>query len=409
MCGAANSTEDVHASDDASRDAAAPDAPAAPNKPSSGDDAENAEELAAMLAALRELRGEMKSAIESPLMPNRQQRVLELLRDRPALAHRCGVFPDVLPSLAENNPPVAAELLLRLARNHPAPSHNLPAHFDALVSMPTSLHSMEVVNRLVSEASELLPDDFVRAYVAECISACGDASSSTAGASPSSSAGRGHTRGGQNSLLRDASPQGWEGQGHPSGGAGPTSGTSRLVRLVCVFLQLLVHKNLIRSGTDVAADVSLFCVERMRTKEAAALYRLLRPRRRGRGRWGCGARGGRGGVGEIGGRERSERRLTRACCIVTLATHTLAWKSIVGRIRGASPSAALAYLELDGVLEAVLAAVVRPLHLLHLTGAPFFPHRLHRLYAACWSANEPPPAIALTLSAANTAATAPAT
>ena len=126
-----------------------------------------------MLAALRELRGEMKSAIESPLMPNRQQRVLELLRDRPALAHRCGVFPDVLPSLAENNPPVAAELLLCLARNHPAPSHNLPAHFDALVSMPTSLHSMEVVNKLVSEASELLPDDFVRAYVAQCISAVG--------------------------------------------------------------------------------------------------------------------------------------------------------------------------------------------------------------------------------------------
>ena len=173
MCGAANSTEDVHASTDASRDAqpsAAPD----PKPSSSGDDADSAEELAAMLAALRELRGEMKSAIESPLMPNRQQRVLELLRDRPALAHRCGVFPDVLPSLAENNPPVAAELLLCLARNHPAPSHNLPAHFDALVSMPTSLHSMEVVNKLVSEASELLPDDFVRAYVAECISACQD-------------------------------------------------------------------------------------------------------------------------------------------------------------------------------------------------------------------------------------------
>lgn len=302
MCGAANSTEDVHASDDASRDAAAPDAPAAPNKPSSGDDAENAEELAAMLAALRELRGEMKSAIESPLMPNRQQRVLELLRDRPALAHRCGVFPDVLPSLAENNPPVAAELLLRLARNHPAPSHNLPAHFDALVCMPTSLHSMEVVNRLVSEASELLPDDFVRAYVAECISACGDASSSsTAGASPSSSAGAGDTAAGQNSPSMTPSP-GLGGAGAPISGGAPTSGTSRLVRLVCVFLQLLVHKNLIRSGTDVAADVSLFCVERMRTKEAAALYRLLRQAEEREGGGGdAGPAGGGGGVGEGGG------------------------------------------------------------------------------------------------------------
>lgn len=295
MCGAANSTEDVHASDDASRDAR-PDAPAP--KPSSGDDAENAEELAAMLAALRELRGEMKSAIESPLMPNRQQRVLELLRDRPALAHRCGVFPDVLPSLAENNPPVAAELLLCLARNHPAPSHNLPAHFDALVSMPTSLHSMEVVNRLVSEASELLPDDFVRAYVAECISACGDASSSSsAGASPSPS-GAGDAAG-QNSL-------GTPSPGGTLPGGAPTSGTSRLVRLVCMFLQLLVRRGRIRSGTDVAADVSLFCVERMRTKEAAALYRLLRAaeeREGGGGDVGVGVGGGvgeGGGTGEIG-------------------------------------------------------------------------------------------------------------
>ena len=262
MCGAANSTEDVHASTDASLPDAHPSSAPIPKPSSSGDDADNAEELEAMLAALRELRGEMKSAIESPLMPNRQQRVLELLRDRPALAHRCGVFPDVTPKLAENNPPVAAELLLCLARDHPAPSHNLPAHFDALVAMPTSLHSMEVVNRLVSEASELLPDDFVRAYVAECISACQDGAGSTgAGTSPGDTAG-------------GALSSGLSLSGTPSPGTGSTG--SRMVRLVCMFLQLLVRRGRIRGGTDVAAEVSKFCVERMRTKEAAALYRLLR-------------------------------------------------------------------------------------------------------------------------------------
>lgn len=284
MCGAANSTEDVHAStENTSRDAQPSSAPV-PKPSSSGDDADDAEELEAMLAALRELRGEMKSAIESPLMPNRQQRVLELLRDRPALAHRCGVFPDVTPKLAENNPPVAAELLLCLARDHPAPSHNLPAHFDALVAMPTSLHSMEVVNRLVSEASELLPDDFVRAYVAQCISACRDGAGSTG-------AGPGTSPGGEGGALSSAS--GLSLSGTPSPGTG-----SRMVRLVCMFLQLLVRVGRIRGGTDVAAEVSSFCVERMRTKEAAALYRLLRAAEEREG----GDAGEGGGVGEIGTR-----------------------------------------------------------------------------------------------------------
>ena len=287
MCGAANSTEDVHASTDASLPDAHPSSAPIPKPSSSGDDADNAEELEAMLAALRELRGEMKSAIESPLMPNRQQRVLELLRDRPALAHRCGVFPDVTPKLAENNPPVAAELLLCLARDHPAPSHNLPAHFDALVAMPTSLHSMEVVNRLVSEASELLPDDFVRAYVAQCISACRDGAGSTG-------AGPGTSPGGEGGALSSAS--GLSLSGTPSPGTGSTG--SRMVRLVCMFLQLLVRRGRIRGGTDVAAEVSSFCVERMRTKEAAALYRLLRAAEEREG----GDAGEGGGVGEIGTR-----------------------------------------------------------------------------------------------------------
>ena len=48
-----------------------------------------------------------------------------------------------------------------------------------------------------------------------------------------------------------------------------------MVRLVCMFLQLLVRKKRLLRGTDVAAEVTPFCVENMRTKEAAALYRLL--------------------------------------------------------------------------------------------------------------------------------------
>ena len=68
-----------------------------------------------------------------------------------------------------------------------------------------------------------------------------------------------------------------------------------MVRLVCMFLQLLVRKKRLLRGTDVAAEVTQFCVENMRTKEAAALYRLLgaaneEPVGGGGGGW------GRGGV-----------------------------------------------------------------------------------------------------------------
>ena len=39
-----------------------------------------------------------------------------------------------------------------------------------------------------------------------------------------------------------------------------------MVRLVCMFLQLLVRKKRLLRGTDVAAEVTQFCVENMRTK-----------------------------------------------------------------------------------------------------------------------------------------------
>ena len=230
MCGAANSTEDVHASTDASR--CAPFLRARPQtffgrrrrqRGRARGDARGVEGAAGRDEERDRVAVDAESAAEGA----------GAAEDRPALAHRCGVFPDVTPKLAENNPPVAAELLLCLARDHPAPSHNLPAHFDALVSMPTSLHSMEVVNRLVSEASELLPDDFVRAYVAECISAYRWSRSTGAGTSPGDTAGR-------RALV---------GVGSPLGNALARASTgSRMVRLVCMFLQLLVRRG--ASGRD---------------------------------------------------------------------------------------------------------------------------------------------------------------
>ena len=82
-----------------------------------------------MLAALRDLRGEMKSAIESPLMPNRQQRVLELLRDRPALATGAASSRTSRPNSPRTipqSPPSSCCARSTTWRRRPT-----PAHFDA--------------------------------------------------------------------------------------------------------------------------------------------------------------------------------------------------------------------------------------------------------------------------------------
>jgi len=171
----------------------------------------------------------MAIALQQQLREEEADRLLQNLKEDREAVTKYGLTPEQLPDLIKYNPNIAYECLHSLI-NTP----QIANFYQALASMDMSvhqvgLHSMEVVNKLTTTVT--MPKQFLHLYIMNCIRSC--------------------------ESITDPFFQ------------------TRLVRLVCVFLQSLIRSHII-DIEEVFIEVQAFCIEFSRIREAAGLFKLIK-------------------------------------------------------------------------------------------------------------------------------------
>jgi hypothetical protein len=172
------------------------------------------------------------SAFSSQMKPAQETELISFMQRSPA-SLRGRLSPTKLVDLVHNNPHVATQSLLGERLNND--NTQWDEYMGVLVDVrPVTVNSMEVVNGLLLEHS--MDPHHLHAFIRNCITSC-------------------------------------------DGVNGRTS-QSRLVRMVCVFVQKLIHTRVLdvsENGVDNALLIDLrpFCIEFSRIKEATVLFKLL--------------------------------------------------------------------------------------------------------------------------------------
>lgn len=184
------------------------------------------------LETLQQLVAASSSAVLST--PDQDSVVALLERDAPQAVFHVPFTPATLAGIVENNPRVAVECLRQAldASQLPPGDASSPfatVFFKAVLEIPPSLHTMEVVNRLAGMAP--LPPPFVHLFVANCMASC------------------------KNTTDKFAQ--------------------SRLVRLVCVLIQSLIKNNIL-DVEEMFMEIQSFCLDFSKAREAISLFKLIK-------------------------------------------------------------------------------------------------------------------------------------
>jgi len=175
-------------------------------------------------------------ALQEALTLSQRQTLFNEIKSQPELIIKTLDFtPTKIPKLVEHNHLVLTELLTRLMKI----GTNISKYLDVLVSMDTSIHSLEVVNGLI--ACPELPKDFLYSYISRCITSC---------SSP---------------QLQEDKYQYMK---------------SRLARVICVFIDSLVRTRVIELQQLIPIplyfEILAFCIEFSKIREASGLFRHLK-------------------------------------------------------------------------------------------------------------------------------------